>query len=498
MTTPGLQHNPALTVAVALAAGMVAQAAARHLRVPGIVLLLATGVLLGPDVLALVHPQDLGGTLHTLVGFAVAIILFEGGLNLEFKKIRRQASSIRRLNSVGAVITAVGGSLAAHLLLGWDWTRSILFGTLVIVTGPTVINPLLRRLRVHRQLATVLEAEGVLIDAIGAVVAVVALEVALSPAGSSLAHSSFDVLTRLGLGILMGAAGGLLIAGLLRVHRLLPEGLENVFTLSMVLALFQSADALVHESGIVAVTTAGILVGNSKTQALRDLREFKEQLTVLFIALLFVLLAADVRLGEVAQMGWAGMGTVLALMLLVRPLNVLVCTAGSDLNTREKLFLSWVAPRGIVAAAVASLFAERLTAAGMAGGHELRALVFLVIGVTVLVQGLSGAAVAKLLRVRRPSDSGYTILGASDLSLCIGELLREAGQEVLFLDSNPALCRTAEDRGFRVLYGNALSDTLVQRAELDGRAGCLCTTSNDGVNFIFAKKAREEFKVPRA
>ncbi len=498
MTTSGLQENPALTFALALAAGMVAQAAARHLRIPGIVLLLATGVLLGPDVLGLIHPQTLGGTLHTLVGFAVAIILFEGGLNLEFKRIRQQASSIRRLISVGAVITTLGGSLAAHLLLGWDWIPSVLFGTLVIVTGPTVINPLLRRLRIQRKVATVLEAEGVLIDAIGAVVAVVALEVVLSPAGSTLVHTSLDVLTRLGLGTLMGAAGGLLVGSILRVHRLLPEGLENVFTLSMVLALFQISEALVPETGIVSVTAAGVLVGNSKTPALRDLREFKEQLTVLFIALLFVLLAADVRLGEVAQMGWAGGATVLALMLLVRPLNVLVSTAGSDLTTRERLFLSWMAPRGIVAAAVSSLFAERLAAAGIAGGHELRALVFLVIAVTVLVQGLSGAAVAQFLRVRRPSDSGYTILGASELSLCIGELLREAEQEVLFLDSNPALCRTAENRGFRVLYGNALSESLLQRAELDGRAGCLSTTSNDGVNLVFAKKAREEYKVPRA
>ncbi len=498
MTTLGLHESPALTFAVALAAGMVAQAASRHLRIPGIVLLLATGVLLGPDVLGLIHPQTLGGTLHALVGFAVAIILFEGGLNLEFKRIRRQASSIQRLISVGAIITALGGSLAAHLLLGWDWTRSVLFGTLVIVTGPTVINPLLRRLRVHRKVATVLEAEGVLIDAIGAVVAVVTLEVVLSPAGSTLTHSSFDVLTRLGIGTLLGVAGGFVIGTLLRIHRLLPEGLENVFTLSMVLALFQISEALVPETGIVAVTAAGILVGNSKTPALRDLREFKEQLTVLFIALLFVLLAADVRLREVAQMGWAGAATVLALMLLVRPLNVLVSTAGSDLNTRERLFLAWMAPRGIVAAAVSSLFAERLAAAGIAGGHELRALVFLVIAVTVLVQGLSGAAVAQLLRVRRPSDSGYTILGASELSLCIGELLRDAEHEVLFLDSNPALCRMAEDRGFRVLYGNALSESLVQRADLDGRAGCLCTTSNDGVNLVFAKKAREEYKVPRA
>ncbi len=493
-----LQDNAALVIALALAAGMFAQAIARHIRVPGIVLLLATGVLLGPDILGVIHPQTLGRTLHALVGFAVAIILFEGGLNLQFARIRRQASSIRRLISIGAFITAAGGAVAARILLEWDWTRSILFGTLVIVTGPTVINPLLRRIRVRRNLATVLEAEGVLIDAIGAVVAVVALEVVLTPTGGHLAQSSWGIISRLGLGMLMGAGGGLFIAGLLRLPRLVPEGLENVFTLAMVLALFQVADTLVTESGIVAVTAAGILVGNTKTRALADLREFKEQLTVLFIGLLFVLLAADVRLTELGTMGWAGVTTVLALMLVVRPLNVMVATAGSDLNLREKLFLSWVAPRGIVAAAVSSLFADRLDAAGIAGGPELRALVFLVIAMTVVVQGLTGAAVAQLLGVRRPTDTGFTILGANDLALCLGELLRDDGQEVLFLDSNPDACHAAEERGFRVLYGNGLSESLLLRAQLDGRAGTISITSNDGLNLLFAQKAREHFKVPRA
>ncbi|MDX1764615.1 MAG: sodium:proton antiporter [bacterium] len=493
-----LGHNPALMIALALAAGVFAQAVARHIGIPGIVLLLATGALLGPDLLGIIQPQALGHTIHALVGFAVAIILFEGGLNLQFARIRRQASSIRRLISIGAVVTMVGAALTARILLDWDWTRSLLFGTLVIVTGPTVINPLLRRIRVRRSLATVLEAEGVLIDAIGAVVAVVALEVVLTPTGGHLAQSSWGVFSRMGLGMLMGAGGGLFLAGVLRLPRLVPEGLENVFTLAMVLALFQVADTLVTESGIVAVTTAGILVGNTKTKALAELREFKEQLTILFIGLLFVLLAADVRLAELETMGWAGIATVLALMLVVRPVNVMLSTAGSDLNLREKLFLSWVAPRGIVAAAVSSLFADRLNAAGIAGGPELRALVFLVIAITVVVQGLTGATVAQLLGVRRPSEMGFTILGARDLALCVGELLRNSGQEVLFLDSNPDACRAAEERGFRVLYGNGLAESLLLRAQLDGRAGTISITANDGLNLLFAQKARDHFKVPRA
>ena len=204
MTVPDFVHDPAFNVGLALAVGMLAQALARHLRVPGIVLLLAAGVLLGPDLLGIVHPESLGDGLQMLVGFAVAVILFEGGMNLNLSRLRREALSIRRLATWGAVVTAIGGALAARLLLGWDWTLSALFGTLVIVTGPTVINPLLRRIRVKPSLATVLEAEGVLVDAIGAIIAVVALEVALSPSGQSLALGSWHLLSRLGFGAILG------------------------------------------------------------------------------------------------------------------------------------------------------------------------------------------------------------------------------------------------------------------------------------------------------
>ncbi len=398
-------NNPALIVALALGAGIIAQSLARHLRIPGIVVLIGAGVVLGPDVANIIRPQAVGDTLHALVGFAVAVILFEGGMNLDLRRLRREGRSIRQLVTAGALVTAAGGTLCAHWILGWDWILSALFGTLVIVTGPTVITPLMRRIRATRKLATVLEAEGVLVDAIGALMAVLALEVVIGPSGQALALGVQGMLWRLGFGFVMGAAGGLLIAVLLRYEKIVPEGLDNVFTLSMVLVLFQLSNALMTESGIVAVVAAGLVVGNVKTQALRELREFKEQLTILLIGMLFVLLAADVRLEQVRSLGWAGVWTVLALMLVVRPLNIFVGTAGSDLSLQEKAFLSWIAPRGIVAAAVASLFADSLTRAGIPGGNDLRAMVFLVIAATVLVQGLTGGLVAHLLGVRRPANT---------------------------------------------------------------------------------------------
>ncbi len=493
--------DPALSVALALAVGMLAQSVAQHLRVPGIVLLLAAGVVLGPDLLNLIRPATLGPALQTLVGFAVAVVLFEGGMNLNLAQLRREARSIRQLVTVGSAVTALGGAAAARLLLGWSWTLALLFGTLVIVTGPTVITPLLRRIKVQRKVATVLEAEGVFGDAIGALVAVVALEVVVRPGGDLGASlhlgpggdAALGFALRLGFGFLAGLAAGALIAALLR-SGIVPEGLENVFTLAMVLALYQSANGLVPESGIVAVILAGLFVGNRRARVVAELKDFKEQLTVMFIGMLFVLLAADVRLAEVRALGWPGLATVLALVFVVRPLNVLAGTFATGLAPREKAFIAWLAPRGIVAAAVSSLFAQTLAAAGIPGGPPLRALVFLVIAVTVVVQGSTGGLVAGLLGLRRV-PKGWVVVGANGLGRALGDLLAGAGHEVVFLDSNPQASRHAEHAGFRVLYGNALSEPVLRRAELEERLGALAATSNEEVNYLFARRARQEHKL---
>lgn len=490
-------QDPALTIALAAAAGMVAQVAARHVRVPGIVLLLGTGLLLGPDGLGAVQPGALGASLHSLVGFAVAVILFEGGMNLSADRLRREARSIRQLITLGALVTAVGGALAARIILRWDWQIAILFGTLVMVTGPTVITPLLRRIKVKERVATVLEAEGILVDAIGAITAVVALEVVISPDRLSFAAGAWPLLTRLGTGALLGVVGGLVIAALLRVERVVPEGLESALTLALAIALFQGSNALMPETGILSVIVAGIVVGNSSSRVLDELREFKERLTVLLLGMLFVLLAADVRVAQLQSLGWAGVGTVLTLMFIVRPLNILAGTLGSDLTWREKGFLAWLAPRGIVAAAVSSLFAQTLDEEGIAGGDQLRAMVFLVIAATVVIQGLTGGIVASWLGLRRRSNTGYVILGANGLARAVGRALRLAGEEVIFIDSNQEACNAAEEEGFRALHGSGLEPAIQEKAELDTRAGCLGLTSNEEVNLLFARRCRKDFKVPR-
>ena len=487
-------NNPALTIALALVVGMVMQAVAHHIRVPGIVLLLAAGVIFGPDGAGLIRPETLGPALNMIIGFAVAVILFEGGLNLKFARLKQERRSIRYLILIGGAITVAGGAVAARFILGWPWQTAALFGTLVMVTGPTVINPLLKRLKVNRSVATVLEAEGVLIDAIGAVIAIVALEAALSPAHGSPVIWLWHVISRLGFGMICGAIVGMALVGFFRRRRLIPEGTENVFTLCAVLGLYQVSNVLLPESGIAAVTMAGVMVGNFGTHVLEDLSEFKEELTVMLIGMLFVLLAADVRLEQVQALGWPGVAAVLTLMFIVRPVAVFAGTQLSELKWREKIFIAWIGPRGIVAAAVASLFAAGLVSRGLPGGYELRALVFLVIAATVLSAGLTGGLMASILGVRRPSNFGWVIMGANDLARAVAKLLKESGQEVVCIDSNTQHCRAAEADCTRVICGNGLQPRYLSRAEIDTRKGAIALTPNEEVNYLFLQRVKAEIK----
>ncbi len=485
-------YNSGSTVAFALVLGILSQSIAFHLRVPGIVVLLFTGVIFGPDVMGLIQPDGLGSALGIITGFAVAVILFEGGMSLKFRKLRREQQSIRRLVLFGGWITMMGGMLVARVIMQWPWKISLLFGTLVMVTGPTVINPLLKRLKIKRSVATVLEAEGVLIDAIGAVVAIVALEAVLSPADGGVVTWVLHIGSRLGFGALCGVVSGFFVVGVFQLRRILPEGIENVFTLCIVLALFQAANAMLPESGIAAVTVAGILVGNSRTHALQDLAEFKEELTVMLIGMLFVLLSADIRLSQVRQLGYPGIATAAALIFLVRPVTVWVSTIGTKMAWKEKLFIAWIGPRGIVAAAVASLFAVALKENNIPGGYELRALVFLVITITVLCAGLTGGWVAGLFGLRRPGQSGWVILGANELARALAKLLKEDGQEIVLIDSNPDNCRAAEEDCSRVIFGNGIQSRGLLRAEIDIRIGALAITPNEEINFLFIQKVKQE------
>jgi NhaP-type Na+/H+ or K+/H+ antiporter len=490
--------HPAFTLVLALAMGVLVQSLARHLRMPGIVPLLATGAALGPDLLGWIEPRSLGDGLFAIVHLSVAIILFEGGLNLEISRLRREQAAIRRLVTLGAGVTLIGAALAAHAFFAISFMQALLFGSLVVVTGPTVIGPLIQELRLRPRVATVLEAEGVLIDPIGALLAVVLLELALAPSSTeSFAGEVTELLLRLGFGAGAGIAAGFAIAGLLRVRRLVPEGLENITVLAAVLLLFQGCEELLSESGILAVTVAGVVVGNLRSPSDRDLREFKDQLTVMMIGMLFVLLAADVRLEDVRSLGWPGVALVAALVVVVRPVGVWLSTIGSELTRNERWFVAWIAPRGIIAAAVASIAAAALEAAGIPGGAEMRAMVFLTIASTVILAGVTAGPVGTLLGVRLPGREQVAILGAQGLGLALAAELREAGRSVVFLDSNPQNCRLAQDAGFPVVYGDALQERTLQRARFESVGEVVGLTPNQMLNGVFVTRSKERFQVPQ-
>jgi NhaP-type Na+/H+ or K+/H+ antiporter len=490
--------TPETVFALALGCGVLSQIAAAYLRVPSIVVLFSVGLLLGPEALGWIDPEALGDGLFAVVSLSVAVILFEGGLNLSVAHLRREGGVIRSLVTTGALITWFGAAGAVHWILGWSWALSLLFGAIVIVTGPTVIGPLLRTLRVRPAIATVLEAEGVLIDPIGAIVAALTLEFVLAPSADSLTASALGLLPRLAFGAAAGAAAGWLIALVLRRRRLEAEGLDSLFVLGAVLVLYTLCDATLSESGILAVVAAGVALANLSVRLPPGLREFKGTLTEGLIGLLFVLLAADVGVSEMAALGLGGLASVAVLIAVIRPLGVAASAWGSGLSFPERAFVAWLAPRGIVAAAVASFAAASLEAHGQPGGAELRALVFLTIAITVVVLGGLGPLVARMLDVRAPERDAILILGADEVGRALAEELRAGGRNVVFLDSNPDHCRIAQERGWTVVFGNALEERTLARARPERALAVVGVTANETVNSLFVREARELFDVPQA
>jgi len=488
--------DPGFAFSLALAAGVVGQVVARHLRMPGIILLLALGVAFGPDGLGWIAPRALGGGLLAVVSLAVSVILFEGAMGLELGALRRAARPVQRLVTLGALMTTVGGAVAARALLGLAWPQALLFGTLVIVTGPTVIRPILRFAPVRPRLATVLEAESLLIDPVGAIVAAVALEVVLSGTLESAAFGAAGLVARLAFGAGAGFALGFGLAALVRSTRLIPDGLENLVVLGGALAGFAVCNALLSESGILAVIVAGAVFAHRAPARAKVVGEFQELLTIALIGLLFVLLAADVRMADVRALGWRGVAVVAALSFVVRPIAMWSCVRADELDGRERAFAAWLGPRGVVAAAFASIVASSLESHGVDGGTQLRALVFLTIGLSVVVQGGAAPVVARLLDVRAAGREGVVILGAEPLGLALGRALREEGERVVFADNSPDHCRAAEQAGFAVVFGDALSASVRARMRLEQVRVVIGATSSAELNHVFAAEANWEHGVP--
>ncbi len=477
-------------------AGITAQVLAAYFRLPSIVLLLLVGILLGSDGLGLLHPHVLGAGLEVIVALATAIILFEGGLNLDIQELGRVSVSLQLLVTLGTLITLIGGSMAAHWLGEFPWNIAFLYGSIIVVTGPTVISPLLKQINVDRQVATILEGEGVLIDPVGAILAFVVLDTITNGDADPL-NAIMGLLMRLGIGAAIGGTGGYLMSLIFKRANFLSSELKNLVVLAILWGLFTIAQTIRSESGIMTTVIAGAVFANSSVPEERLLRSFKGQLTILGVSVLFILLAADLSIASVFALGWGSVLTVLVLMLVVRPINILCCTWNSNLNWRQKLFLSWVAPRGIVSASVASLFAIALTQRGINGGDAIKALVFLTIIMTVVCQGLTAGTIAQWLRITSEDATGAVIVGCNPLSLLIARFFQERGEKVVMIDTDPESCAKAAAADIPVISSSGLDVSVLEEAGLAGVGTFVAMTNNGEVNFVLAQRAAEEFSPPR-
>ena len=410
--------------------------AGQRLKIPSIVLLLIGGVIVGPEGLGWVVPASLGGALETLIALAVAVILFEGGLSLDLDGYRRAPVVIKRLLVVGSLVTWLGTSAAVYLLFGLKPAMALMAGSLVIVTGPTVVSPILRRIHVKERIHHVLYWEGVLIDAVGVFVAVLCYEWLIPDEARPLWHP----LARFGLRILVGVGLGV-CAGLLVVQVLkrtwVPKEHVNIFVLACAMLTFGIAHVFLTESGILAVVIAGLVVGLQHPPQLKHIKQFKLQLTELGIGVLFILLAAKLQLSQFT--GWRLLALVAIVILLLRPVAVWLATWGQKFGLREKVFLSWIAPRGIVAAAMASLFAVRLRELGYPAAIYLETFTYAVIATTVTLQGLSAPWVARLLGLERGDRRTWILLGDRALVAALGGGLRRAGVKVVEVADRTAI-----------------------------------------------------------
>ncbi len=498
-----MDHNISLlaTLVWAVGFGLFAQVAAHRWQIPAIVLLLFGGVLLGPTALDLVHPAALGPGLAIMVKLAVAVILFEGALNLRLPVLKSSLKEIRNLTTFGVLITWILTALAAHFIAGLQWTLAIVFGALMTVTGPTVVQPLLKRLNITKRIKAILEGEAILIDPIGAILAVAALDVILGlqiTRDVGFFAALWAYFGRLIVGAVVGGMAAVLLAKLQKTPHLIPAELNNLVVLAFVWSAFAAAEVLHSEAGIMSSVVMGLLLQRETLPGERQLRHFKETLTILSISVLFVLLAANLKLDTLLQEGVRGFLTVAIIMFVIRPVSVFLSLWKTTLNMREKLFIAWIGPRGIIAASVASLFGLTLAQVGIAAAERLPALTFLAIIMTVTVQGLSAAPLARLLKLQSLEGRRVVIVGANRLGRAIAQLIARHGRPVTLVDSNPTMAQAAAAENLSVVQGNALDENIMELSGLEDAETIVAVTANPEVNVLIAQAAQESFGIGRA
>lgn len=453
-------------------------------RLPAILPLLLSGILLGP-VLGLLQPDALfGGLLFPFVSLSVAIILFEGALSLQFKDIRGHGKVVTNLISRGLLVTFVLISLAGWLVLGLSLEIAALVGAVSVVTGPTVVAPLLRVVRPQRSIDQILRWEGILIDPVGAVFAVLVFQVVISSRRTDALLMTLGDLSQIVLlGLVLGTLGGWLFDQVVN-RGWLPRALRNFGMLAWVVFLYASAEVLAHESGLLVVTVMGIWLGNWGMLDLEGITEFKENLSTILLSAVFVLLAARVDISGLLMLGWPLVAFLAIVQFVIRPLAVAVATRGQSLDWRERAALSWIAPRGIVAAAISSLFALSLVEEGYADADKLVSVVFAIILGTVILQSLTARGILGLLGVRRPPSNGVLFVGANRLARELGVAIQELGFPVLMADPVWENYRRSRMVGLPAYFGVPQSEQAEAELDLVGMDIVLALSANTQQNAL--------------
>lgn len=472
--------------------GVGSQWLAWRMKMPAIVLMLAAGVLVGP-VLGLFRPdRDIGGLVSPMISIAVAIILFEGGLTLNRHTLSDAAVGVRRLVFFGAPLGWISSALALHFAAGLSWESSAVFGGIMIVTGPTVIAPLLRSARLARRPAALLQWEAILNDPIGALCAVLALEVVVVVhTATSAPGVIWDAALGIAVSFFIGLFAGRGLVWAFRRGRV-PEYMKVPVLFTTILAVFAASDAMLHESGLLAVTVMGIVMANSNLPSYDELRRFKEHATILLVSGVFILLAAGLNFASLGQLNWRAAAFVAAVVLLARPVSVLLSLIGTGLPRNEKLLVAFTGPRGVVLVAVAGLFGERLAELGVPDGALIGPLAFVLVAATVVLHGFTLAPMARWLGLVGAENPGILIVGGSPFTIGLAELFHKAELPVVITDPNHGHLRAARAAGIETFTGDVLSTAAEDRLEFVRFSTALMATDNDAYNTLVATDLAHE------
>ncbi len=486
-------NNPMIAIAAIAALGGLCQWLAWRFKLPSILFLLTVGILVGP-VSGLFNPDEfLGELLFPIVSIFVAIILFEGGLTLKLRDIQGHGNVVTRLISLGVLITWLLLATTVHFLLNMPWPLALVFGSIAVVSGPTVVKPLLRAVRPSDKVGHILHWEGILIDPIGVFLALLVFHVVMLDVSSGgVAHVTLILFKLVAIGTITGVATGAAIAFVLRRY-LVPDYLVNVLTLVTVVCAFVFAESLQHESGLLAVTIMGVWLANTRGLHVDEILHFKEDLTVLLISTLFILLASRVDISLIPEYGWQIVLLLVIVQFVIRPLNAFFCTLGTDLSIGERIFIGWLSPRGIVAAAVSSVFFLRLQEVGMPMAELLVPLTFSIIIGTVVFQSLTAKPLADKLGISNPEPNGVLFCGANNIALNLAEALRQHGIKVLLSDTSWSNIRVARQQGFEAYHGNPTSGHAAENLDLQGIGKLVAVSSNRDTNALAGMHFRQEF-----